>query len=133
MTSLGSSALLTGADAAAGHATMRLGEDVRQALRRHHLPRSLADSEALDRSSPWETVFVARRRFPYAYLHDAEVGCTSPQARRGLEDELEITARNMQELHRRLCAPFPAAITGWYAHRWVEMRDGFFVTLFGFN
>jgi imidazolonepropionase-like amidohydrolase len=98
-----------------------------------------ADEEALDLiESVKESVFVAPAvGFPYAYLHEGEkYGLhLSTQARRGLEEEIEITARNMQELHRRGVRIVPG---GDYGLACTPMgrnaRDlELFVTLFGFS
>jgi imidazolonepropionase-like amidohydrolase len=100
---------------------------------------ALADAEALDAiESVKDRVFVAPAvGFPYAYLHDGEqFGIhLSPQARRGLEEELETTARNMRELHDRGVRVIPG---GDYGIVCTPMgrnaRDlELFVTLFGYT
>jgi imidazolonepropionase-like amidohydrolase len=100
---------------------------------------AFADAEALDMiESVKDSVFVAPAvGFPYAYLHDGDkygLQLTS-QARRDLEEELEITARNMQELHRRGVRVIPG---GDYGIVCTPMgrnaRDlELFVNLFGFS
>jgi imidazolonepropionase-like amidohydrolase len=100
---------------------------------------AFADAEALDMiESIKDTVFVAPAvGFPYAYLHEGEkFGLhLTPQSRRRLEEELEITAPNMQELHRRGVRIVPG---GDYGIACTPMgrnaRDlELFVTLFGFS
>jgi imidazolonepropionase-like amidohydrolase len=100
---------------------------------------ALADSEALDMvESVKDSVFVAPAvGFPYAYLHEGEkYGLhLSPKARRGLEEEIEITARNMQELHRRGVRIVPGGDYGLVCTPMGRnARDlELFVTLFGFS
>ena len=100
---------------------------------------ALADSEALDMvESVKESVFVAPAvGFPYALLHDGEkYGLElQPQARRGLEEELEITAHNMRELHRRGVRIVPGGDYGLVCTpQGRNARDlELFVTLFGFS
>jgi imidazolonepropionase-like amidohydrolase len=100
---------------------------------------ALADSEALDMiESVKDTVFVAPAvGFPYAYLHEGEkYGLhLAPQARRDLEEELEITARNMAELHRRGVRVVPGGDYGLVCTpQGRNARDlELFVTLFGFS
>lgn len=100
---------------------------------------ALADSDALDMiESVKDSVFVAPAvGFPYAYLHEGEkYGLhLTPQARSGLEEEIEVTARNMQELHRRGVRIVPG---GDYGLACTPMgrnaRDlELFVALFGFT
>ena len=100
---------------------------------------ALADAEALDAiESVKDRVFVAPAvGFPYAYLHDGEqFGIRlSPQARRGLEEELETTAHNMRELHDRGVRVIPG---GDYGIVCTPMgrnaRDlELFVTMFGYT
>ena len=124
----------------AGHATS--ADSVKMCVRHdvdiiYHA--AFADSEALDMiESVKETVFVAPAvGFPYAYLHEGEKFGVhlSPDARRGLEDELEITARNMQELHRRGVRIVPGGDYGLVCTPMGRnARDlQLFVTLFGFT
>ncbi len=100
---------------------------------------ALADSEALDMiESVKETVFVAPAvGFPYAYLHEGDkYGLhLGRQARRDLEEELEITAGNMQELHRRGVRVVPGGDYGLACTpQGRNARDlELFVTLFGFS
>ncbi|HEX3087393.1 MAG TPA: amidohydrolase family protein [Ilumatobacteraceae bacterium] len=100
---------------------------------------ALADSEALDMvESVKDSVFVAPAvGFPYAYLHEGEkYGLhLRPKARRGLEEEIEITARNMQELHRRGVRIVPGGDYGLVCTPMGRnARDlELFVTLFGFS
>jgi imidazolonepropionase-like amidohydrolase len=100
---------------------------------------AFADAEALDMiESVKDTVFVAPAiGFPYAYLHEGEkYGLhLSPQARRDLEDELEITAQNMRELHRRGVRIVPGGDYGLVCTPMGRnARDlELFVTLFGFT
>jgi imidazolonepropionase-like amidohydrolase len=100
---------------------------------------ALADSEALEMiESVKDSVFVAPAvGFPYAYLHEGEkYGLhLTATARRALEEEIEITVRNMQELHRRGVRIVPG---GDYGLACTPMgrnaRDlELFVTLFGFS
>lgn len=100
---------------------------------------ALADAEALDAiESVKDRVFVAPAvGFPYAYLHDGEeFGIRlSPHARRGLEEELETTSRNMRELHARGVRVIPG---GDYGIVCTPMgrnaRDlELFVTMFGYT
>ena len=100
---------------------------------------AFADAEALDMvESVKDRVFVAPAvGFPYAYLHEGEkYGLRlSPEGRRGLEAELEITAHNMAELHRRGVRVVPGGDYGLVCTpmgrnaRDIEL----FVTLFGFS
>jgi imidazolonepropionase-like amidohydrolase len=100
---------------------------------------AFADAEALDMvESVKDSVFVAPAvGFPYAYLHDAEkYGLhLSPRSRRGLEEELEITAQNMQELHRREVRIVPGGDYGLVCtpmgHNARDLE--LFVTLFDFT
>lgn len=100
---------------------------------------ALADSEALDMiESVKDRVFVAPAvGFPYAYLHEGEkYGLhLTPQARRGLEEELETTATNMRELHRRGVRIVPGGDYGLACTpQGRNARDlELFVTLFGFS
>ncbi|MEP7112496.1 MAG: amidohydrolase family protein [Ilumatobacteraceae bacterium] len=100
---------------------------------------ALADSEALDMiESVKDRVFVAPAvGFPYAYLHEGEkYGLhLTPQARRGLEQELEATATNMCELHRRGVRIVPGGDYGLVCTpQGSNARDlELFVTLFGFS
>jgi imidazolonepropionase-like amidohydrolase len=100
---------------------------------------ALADSEALDAiESVKDHVFVAPAvGFPYAYLHEGEkYGLhLSHEARRNLEEELEITARNMKELHRRGVRIVPGGDYGLACTpQGRNARDlELFVTLFGFS
>jgi imidazolonepropionase-like amidohydrolase len=100
---------------------------------------AFADTLALDMiESVKDRVFVAPAvGFPYAYLHEGEKYSLhlTPHARRDLEAELEITAHNMQELHRRGVRVVPG---GDYGLACTPMgrnaRDlELFVTLFGFS
>jgi imidazolonepropionase-like amidohydrolase len=124
----------------AGHATS--AESVKMCVRHgvdiiYHA--ALADSEALDMvESVKDTVFVAPAvGFPYAYLHEGEkYGLhLSSQARRGLEEELEMTARNMHELHRRGVRVVPGGDYGLVCTpQGRNARDlELFVSLFGFS
>ena len=100
---------------------------------------ALADSEALDMiESVKETVFVAPAvGFPYAYLHEGDkYGLhLTRQGRRDLEEELETTAGNMQELHRRGVRIVPGGDYGLACTpQGRNARDlELFVTLFGFS
>jgi imidazolonepropionase-like amidohydrolase len=100
---------------------------------------AFADAEALDMiESVKDSVFVAPAvGFPYAYLHEGEkYGLhLSPKARRDLEEEIEITARNMQELHRRGVRIVPGGDYGLACTpQGRNARDlELFVTLFGFS
>ena len=100
---------------------------------------ALADSEALDMiESVKDTVFVAPAvGFPYAYLHEGDkYGLhLTRQGRRDLEEELEITAGNMQELHRRGVRVVPGGDYGLACTpQGRNARDlELFVTLFGFS
>jgi imidazolonepropionase-like amidohydrolase len=100
---------------------------------------ALADSEALDMiESVKDTVFVAPAvGFPYAYLHEGDkYGLhLTRQGRRDLEEELEITAGNMQELHRRGVRIVPGGDYGLACSpQGRNARDlELFVTLFGFS
>ncbi len=100
---------------------------------------ALADAEALDMvESVKDSVFVAPAvGLPYALLHESEKYRLDlgPQARRGLEEELEITARNMQELHRRGVRIVPGGDYGLACTpQGRNARDlELFVTLFGFS
>ena len=100
---------------------------------------ALADSEALDMiESVKDRVFVAPAvGFPYAYLHEGEkYGLhLSPQARRGLENEIETTAHNMRELHRRGVRIVPGGDYGLVCTPMGRnARDlELFVSLFGFT
>jgi imidazolonepropionase-like amidohydrolase len=100
---------------------------------------ALADVEALDMiESVKDRVFVAPAvGFPYSYLHEGEkYGLhLKPQARRDLEEELEITARNMRELHRRGVRIVPGGDYGLVCTpQGRNARDlELFVTLFGFS
>ena len=100
---------------------------------------ALADSEALDMiESVKDTVFVAPAvGFPYAYLHEGDkYGLhLTRQGRRDLEEELEITAGNMQELHRRGVRIVPGGDYGLACTpQGRNARDlELFVTLFGFS
>lgn len=100
---------------------------------------ALADSEALDMiESVKDSVFVAPAvGFPYAYLHEGDkYGLhLTRQARRDLEEELEITAGNMQELHRRGVRVVPGGDYGLACTpQGRNARDlELFVTLFGFS
>ena len=100
---------------------------------------ALADAEALDMiESVKGSVFVAPAvGFPYAYLHEGEkYGLhLSPKGRRDLEEELEITARNMQELHRRGVRIVPGGDYGLACTpQGRNARDlELFVTQFGFS
>ncbi len=100
---------------------------------------ALADEEALDMiESVKDSVFVAPAvGFPYAYLHEGEkYGLhLSANARRGLEEEIEITARNMQELHRRGVRIVPGGDYGLACTPMGRNARDFelFVTLFGFS
>lgn len=100
---------------------------------------AFADAAALDMiESVKDHVFVAPAvGFPYAYLHEGDkYGLhLTPQARHDLERELEITAHNMQELHRRGVRVIPG---GDYGILCTPMgrnaRDlELFVNLFGFS
>ncbi|MEO7370012.1 MAG: amidohydrolase family protein, partial [Ilumatobacteraceae bacterium] len=100
---------------------------------------ALADSAALDAiESVKDTVFVAPAvGFPYAYLHEGEkYGLRlEPQARRNLEEEIDSTARNMQELHRRGVRIVPGGDYGLACTpQGRNARDlELFVNLFGFT
>ena len=100
---------------------------------------ALADAEALDMvESVKETVFVAPAvGFPYAYLHEGDkYGLhLTRQGRRDLEEELEITAANMNELHRRGVRVVPGGDYGLACTpQGRNARDlELFVTLFGFS
>ncbi|MEO8265570.1 MAG: amidohydrolase family protein [Ilumatobacteraceae bacterium] len=100
---------------------------------------ALADSEALDMiESVKDTVFVAPAvGFPYAYLHEGDkYGLhLTRQGRRDLEEELETTAGNMQELHRRGVRVVPGGDYGLACTpQGRNARDlELFVTLFGFS
>jgi len=100
---------------------------------------ALADSEALDMvESVKDKVFVAPAvGLPYALLYEAEkYGLhLEPRARRGLEEELEITGRNMRELHRRGVRIVPGGDYGLACTpQGRNARDlELFVTLFGFS
>jgi imidazolonepropionase-like amidohydrolase len=124
----------------AGHATS--AGSVRMCVRHgvdiiYHA--ALADSEALDMiESVKDTVFVAPAvGFPYAYLHEGDkYGLhLTRQGRRDLEEELEITAGNMQELHRRGVRIVPGGDYGLACSpQGRNARDlELFVTLFGFS
>ena len=100
---------------------------------------ALADSEALDMiESVKDTVFVAPAvGFPYAYLHEGEkYGLhLEPQARRDLEAELDVTAHNMRELHRRGVRVVPGGDYGLVCTpQGRNARDlELFVSQFGFS
>ena len=100
---------------------------------------ALADSEALDMiESVKDTVFVAPAvGFPYAYLHEGDkYGLhLTRQGRRDLEEELETTAGNMQELHRRGVRIVPGGDYGLACTpQGRNARDlELFVNLFGFS
>ena len=100
---------------------------------------ALADSEALDMiESVKDTVFVAPAvGFPYAYLHEGEkYGLhLEPQARRDLEEELDVTAHNMRELHRRGVRVVPGGDYGLVCTpQGRNARDlELFVSQFGFS
>ncbi len=101
---------------------------------------ALADAEALDMvESVKDRVFVAPAvGLPYALLHEGkEYGLRplSPKSRRGLEQELEITADNMREWHRRGVRIVPGGDYGLACTpQGRNARDlELFVTLFGFS
>ena len=100
---------------------------------------ALADSEALDMiESVKDSVFVAPAvGFPYAYLHEGEKHGLhlTPQARRGLEEEIATTSQNMRELHRRGVRIVPGGDYGLVCTPMGRnARDlELFVNLFGFS